>query len=293
MGKTNQKLSKLKSLFWISRPISWVNTAYPFAAGYIFTGGEDYLTLIVGSLFFLIPYNLMMYGVNDVFDYESDLNNPRKGGIEGAIAQKKLHPFILKSVVWSNIPFIFVLGLFGDFNSSLVLALLIFFVLAYSMPKLRFKEIPVLDSITSSIHFVGPLVFALFLTNSLIPALPYVMAFFLWGLASQSFGAIQDILPDKKAGIGSIATVLGARNTVYFSLVLYMLSTALVFMQNTFGSQLVACAGLLYVVNTLQFINVTDKTSEKTNIGWKRFIWLNYFAGFAVTISLILTKLFQ
>lgn len=287
-----KQINKLSTLFWVSRPISWVNTAYPFAAGYLFTGGSFNATLVIGFLFFLIPYNLMMYGVNDVFDYESDMNNPRKGGIEGAKAQKKLHPFILKSVIWLNIPFIIALGLLGDIYSSSILAILIFFVLAYSVPKLRFKEIPILDSITSSIHFVGPLIFALFLTNSLMAAMPFVIAFFLWGLASQSFGAIQDILPDKKASIGSIATVLGARNTVFFSLVLYIVSTAIVFLQNSFGSLLVASASLLYIANTMQFINISNKTSEKTNLGWKRFIWINYFVGFTVTISLILTKLF-
>lgn len=288
-----KQINKLSTLFWVSRPISWVNTAYPFAAGYLFTGGSFNATLVIGFLFFLIPYNLMMYGVNDVFDYESDMNNPRKGGIEGAKAQKKMHPFILKSVIWLNIPFILTLGLLGDIYSSSILAILIFFVLAYSVPKLRFKEIPILDSITSSIHFVGPLIFALFLTNSLMAAMPFVIAFFLWGLASQSFGAIQDILPDKKAGIGSIATVLGARNTVNFSIILYMTSTLILFYQNSIASFLVAPVGALYILNTIQYLKVTDKTSETTNKGWKRFIWLNYFAGFVITISLIVTKIFE
>jgi len=78
-------MTALKSLFWSSRPISWVNTAVPFAAAYFFAGGEIGVELIVLTLFFLIPYNLLMYGINDVFDYESDLRNPRKGGIEGAL----------------------------------------------------------------------------------------------------------------------------------------------------------------------------------------------------------------
>ena len=47
--------------------------------------------LVVGTLFFLIPYNLAMYGINDVFDYASDLANPRKGGIEGAVLSPRSH----------------------------------------------------------------------------------------------------------------------------------------------------------------------------------------------------------
>jgi len=71
-----------------SRPFSWINTAYPFAAGYLLaTGGRIDATFVVGTLFFLGPYNLLMYGINDVFDYASDLRNPRKGGIEGGLVE--------------------------------------------------------------------------------------------------------------------------------------------------------------------------------------------------------------
>ena len=50
-----------------------MNTAYPFAAGYLVMGGGIDMQPIVGLLFFLIPYNLLMYGINDVCDYDSDM----------------------------------------------------------------------------------------------------------------------------------------------------------------------------------------------------------------------------
>src|SRR5690606_23378437 len=75
----------IRALFVSSRPLSWINTAFPFAAAYLTVTREIDLIAIVGTLFFLIPYNLAMYGINDVFDYESDLANPRKGGVEGAL----------------------------------------------------------------------------------------------------------------------------------------------------------------------------------------------------------------
>ena len=75
----------IRALFLTSRPLSWVNTAFPFAAAYLVTTREVDATLIVGTLFFLVPYNVAMYGINDVFDYASDLRNPRKGGVEGAL----------------------------------------------------------------------------------------------------------------------------------------------------------------------------------------------------------------
>src|SRR5690606_29332619 len=74
-----------------SRPVSWINTAFPFAAAILLTTREIDWLLVVGAIYFLVPYSVAMYGINDVFDYESDVNNPRKGGIEGALLAPALH----------------------------------------------------------------------------------------------------------------------------------------------------------------------------------------------------------
>jgi len=103
--------SSIWKLFKVSRPISWVNTAYPFAATYLVLGGGVNIVFIIGTLFFLIPYNLLMYGVNDVFDYESDIRNPRKKSIEGAVEAKSFHPTILWSSLILAVPFVVALAL--------------------------------------------------------------------------------------------------------------------------------------------------------------------------------------
>ncbi len=279
-------LESIKKLFWISRPVSWPNTAFPFAAGYIMSGGSLDLTFWLGTLFFLVPYNLLMYGINDVFDYESDIKNPRKGGIEGMREQRAFHPTIAVSSAVLPLPFIAFLLLQGNATSKLTLLGLLFFVLAYSLKYLRFKERPFLDSITSSIHFVGPLLYALTLTGFVSSALPFVIAFFLWGMASHAFGAVQDIIPDRKANIHSIATFLGASRTVLFSCVLY-LAASIIVLSYGFPAILVGIAGLAYVLNVLPYVFITDHDSMKTNKGWKHFLALNYFCGFVVTLVLI------
>lgn len=81
----------LRGILAASRPLSWVNTAVPFALTYLLAQGEFSALLVVGFIFFLIPYNIAMYGMNDVFDYESDIVNPRKGGVEGAVLPKTMH----------------------------------------------------------------------------------------------------------------------------------------------------------------------------------------------------------
>ena len=111
----------IRALFLTSRPLSWVNTAYPFAAAYVVaTGGVD-VTLIVGTLFFLIPYNLAMYGINDVFDYESDLRNARKGGVEGVVLSSRWHRATIVAALASNVPFLAALLWWGSATAAAVL----------------------------------------------------------------------------------------------------------------------------------------------------------------------------
>lgn len=279
-------LSSIKKLFVISRPISWPNTAYPFAAAYLVTGGSFDATFWVATLFFLIPYNLLMYGVNDVYDYESDIRNPRKGGLEGAVEQKAFHPVILRTSILSTVPFLLYLIAVGTLVSNIVLTLLIFFVVAYSLAGLRFKEIPVLDSITSSIHFVGPMIFAVVLTGFEPAFIPYVVAFFLWGAASHAFGAVQDIIPDRAGGLASVATVFGASVTTRIVFMLYIISSVIVVSQG-WPALVVGFAGLVYAANVLPYYDITDASSADSNRGWRRFIWLNLFVGFVITITLL------
>lgn len=277
-------------LFASSRPLSWINTAYPFAAGYLVMGGAVDTRFLASVFFFLVPYNLLMYGINDVFDYESDVRNPRKGSVEGAITPKQYHPLILWSSTLLALPFVVTHLLYGTLASSAVLLAVLFFVVAYSAKGLRFKEVPFLDSITSSLHFVGPLFFAYTLTGAPTEGWIAAGAFFLWGVASQAFGAVQDILPDREAGIRSIATVLGARRTVRFALVLYVLASLLA---GSIGGYalIVGLSGLLYAVSIQPYWSITDDTSPNARKGWRRFLWLNYVVGAVVTLSLIATSI--
>lgn len=271
-----------------SRPLSWINTAFPFAAAYVLTSGTVDLAFVVGTIFFLVPYNLAMYGINDVFDYESDLANPRKGGVEGALLDRSLHRWTLIASAAACLPFVVVLLLLGSPASWLVLAISLFAVVAYSAPGLRFKERPFLDSVTSSIHFVSPAVYGLVLADATFtPALFAVLAaFFLWGMASHAFGAVQDILPDRAAGIASIATVMGAKTTVRLALAAWTLA-GLLMLFTEWPGPLAALLAVPYILAALPYRSISDADSERANRGWKRFLWINYVVGFFVTMLLI------
>ena len=281
-------MKTMQQILVSSRPLSWVNTAFPFAAAYLLTVGHVDVVFVVGTIYFLIPYNLAMYGINDVFDYESDLRNPRKGGVEGAVLDRSLHRPTLIAVIVTNVPFLVFLVIVGNLASWIVLAVSVFAVLAYSAPKLRFKERPVIDSITSSTHFVSPAVYGLALAGAMFtPQLVLVLAaYFVWGMSSHAFGAVQDVLADRAGGIGSVATVIGARRTVRLSFFAYLVAGILLF-GSSWPGPLGAVLALPYAANVLPFWNITDAEAESANAGWRRFLGLNYLTGFLVTMLLI------
>jgi 4-hydroxybenzoate polyprenyltransferase len=234
-----------------------------------------------------------MYGINDVFDYESDLRNPRKGGIEGALLDPKYHAVtIWTSVVFAGVFVAYLLAV-GSVAANLWLGFTIALVLAYSVPKLRFKERPFLDSFTSAVHFVGPMVYGLVLAGSEITepkVIAVIAAFMGWGMASHAFGAVQDVRADREANIKSIATQIGARSTVRFAFALYVLSAAAVMTIGWHGVVAsIAVVPYLFIISP--YLNITDDDCERANRGWKKFIWLNFFAG--ALISLVVINYFQ
>jgi len=283
----------VRQLFWASRPVSWINTAFPFGAAYLLLTHRLDATFWVGTLFFLIPYNLLMYGINDVFDYESDLRNPRKGSIEGAV----LHPKWHKPTLWVSfllpVPFVLYLFAVGSWQSSLLLGLFVFTVIAYSAKGLRFKEIPLLDSITSASHFVGPMIVGMAMSGLNLgtgSAIKIITAFTLWGMASHAFGAVQDIKADREGKLASIATAFGAKQTVRFALTAYAFA-GVILLTGIWPIPLASLATIPYLVILWPFRNLSDEDCELANQGWRRFIWLNFFAGFVVTMLLIYSAL--
>jgi len=277
-----------RTILLSSRPLSWVNTAYPFAAAYLLTAREIDAAWVVGTLYFLIPYNLAMYGINDVFDYESDLRNPRKGGVEGAVLDRSLHRPTLVAVAVTNVPFLVYLISIGSPLSWLVLAVSVFAVLAYSVAGLRFKERPFLDSVTSSTHFVSPAVYGLVLAGAeWTPSLVALLgAFLLWGMASHAFGAVQDIGADREAGIASVATAVGAAATVRLAFLAYALGGMLMLFA-AWPGPLGALLAVPYLIAVAPFLSLPDAEAERANVGWRRFLGLNFLTGFLVTMLLM------
>ena len=106
-----------------------------------------------------VPYCIFLYGINDIYDYETDKINPRKGDLKGGgfLEGIKLEPAYhsyIKRVSFLVISLLFLTS-FLTLNIANILGmlLLVFFSYFYSAPPLRLKERPPLDSFTNGIGY--------------------------------------------------------------------------------------------------------------------------------------------
>ena len=286
--KKTTNLMNLKEVIIASRPFWWINTGAPFFVGYLVSTGTFSWNLIIGTFYFLFPYNLFMYGVNDIFDYESDIKNPRKTGIDGSVLPKTKHKSLWLWIALTNIPFWAYFFLTGSCAANTWLLIVIFMALAYSVKYLRFKEIQLLDSFTSAFHYTSPFLYGIFFAGGENWYLPAYITFYVWVMANHAFGAIQDITPDREAGIGSVATAFGASKTIILVLTGYTIAAILpvVF----YGWQGLPVSILLtpYVYLVAQTIPKRgDDTAPIFRQNWDKFLYANYAVGFLLSMYLI------
>jgi 4-hydroxybenzoate polyprenyltransferase len=210
-------------LFHISRPVLWINTIGPAVVG-VWLAGDLWRWEAVALLLWLtLPFNLLIYGVNDVFDQETDAKNPRKGTLEGArISPEEVRP-IAFGVILTNVPFLLYFLLFYPWDANLWILLYAVLFVGYSAPPLRFKARPYLDSLSNT-AYAFPLVFVPLALGeeALWPAALGLMS---WSAAKHTFDAVQDIDEDRNVGIRTTAVRLGAWGVVTWSGAWWTLAT--------------------------------------------------------------------
>lgn len=238
----------LARLFHISRPVLWVNTLGPAVVG-MWLAGELWRWEALPLLLWLtLPFNLLIYGVNDIFDQETDAQNPRKGTLEGARIRPREVSTILRGVLLANLPFLAYFILFLPAGAWLWMLLYAGVFVGYSAPPLRFKARAFLDSLSNA-AYAFPLVFVpLALTET--PVWPAAVGLMAWSAAKHTFDAVQDVDEDRVAGIETTAVHLGAPGVVLWSGALWALATlgfALVNLPVALVNAAIA-GGLLYVL---------------------------------------------
>ena len=271
-----------RALVAISRPLFWFNTAVPYAWGWLLSGRPLDLPTVLLVAYFTFPFNLLLHGINDIYDYESDLRNARKNSAEGALI---VHPgnfrqLVLLIAAW-NLPALLALALVRSWGAWLAFAGLIALSIAYSAPP-RFKSRPGLDSL-ANVLYAGSLLVAV-LANRVEPT-PWaaVWAFALWAIASHAFTSIQDIPADDAAGIRTIAVVLGATPTALLALALYLVGAALL---ATGGAVAVAALFGGYAALVAAYL-LGGRSYDLAHRLYRVFFSANIAAGTLITLTLI------
>lgn len=206
----------------ISRPRFWLYLAGPFAIGVLAAAPAFSalirLDLLLFFFYFLFPANLLIYGVNDIFDFETDRLNPKKQGYETAVSPE-VHRRLSFAILLANLPFLFFLPLIPR-GAIIAFLLFLFLGVFYSAPPIRAKARPFLDSLFNILYFM-PGVFGWLLLTPRLPPLSLLVAAGLWCVAMHAFSAVPDITADRDAKLSTIATTLGARGTILLCLTCY------------------------------------------------------------------------
>lgn len=203
-----------------TRPRFWLYIIGPFLLWYTASIGqiENFMQVefLLRLLYFTIPANLIIYGINDIADYDTDKKNPKKQAYESLLTpdkQKTMRsliavtnaPFLIRAIVqWKYI--IWVLLVFR------------FFGIFYSTKPIRAKAIPFIDGIFNILYII-----------------PWFLGYFLWWwtqinpiviiagtlrcMAMHAYSAIPDVTADKQAKLQTTATVLGKNWTLLYCLI--------------------------------------------------------------------------
>lgn len=244
-------------LLRLSRPRFWLYLSGPVLVGIVYAAESvsDLFQPIALALFvyFLVPANVFLYGVNDIFDADIDTHNTKKADRE---IRYEGSQFVVAVVLACGL-----LG--GAFVSILpreaIVSLIGFLVLAieYSAPPFRFKTTPGLDSLSNGLYIV-PGITAYAAIEGTYPPLAAVAGGWLWTMGMHTFSAIPDIEPDRRAGIETTATVLGERRTYAYCAACWLAASLVFGIVHPFFAVILLVYPLLVVAIGRSSVDVTE-----------------------------------
>lgn len=217
------------------------------------------------------PLCIVVFGINDIYDYASDLLNPRKSAtsLEGAILPPPHHPFVRRAAIIST-GIVLATSMLPTFYDSSVVSLgtswqscspvmsttaLLALGWMYSAPPARLKEVPVVDSISNGLivwlsWFIGFSSCRVLAGQSGlqwgladIPSKGYVIG--LVTASVHALGAAADIEADVAAGQRTIATVLGRRGCTLLGATAYLIALTIEDPMSIFGVYLIGGLGIM------------------------------------------------
>ena len=274
-------------LLKVSRPRFWIYIFGPYIVGLIagITDKSELLNLsyLLFGIYFLYPANLLIYGINDIYDYETDKLNEKKSDYETLVTPERRYGLWL-AIFSANFAFVGIL-LLGSVPVIISGAAFLFFSIYYSAPPIRAKTKPFLDS-AFNLLYILPGVFSYALVTGTFPPTSLIFAGGFWTAAMHAYSAIPDIEADRAAGLKTIAVLLNPYGTLAFCSILYSASAILAFEYLGFVAIAVGAGYLIMMLASVR--SVMSGTVFKL---YRAFPLINMAAGFLIFWRIALDKL--
>ncbi len=278
----------MTNIIRISRPRFWLYLFGPYLIG-LAAGASSTSDLIaqkplIFGLYFLLPANLLVYGINDMFDFETDRLNPKKIEYE-MLVEPETHRALWVWIGVMNLPFIaasitLAAGTFPTLAAFLLISIF------YSATPIRAKQIPFLDSLFN-ILYVLPGIFSFQMLTGAFPPIGVIVSAALWTAGMHAYSAVPDIDADRAASIATIATRLGKSATLVFCLAAF--AAAAIFAYPYLGI-VAAALGLIYV--SLTVITIAGESNDHVFAVYKYFPLINAGAGLVLFWFVVFSKFF-
>ncbi|MBP9762306.1 prenyltransferase [Patescibacteria group bacterium] len=268
-------------LLSVSRPRFWIYLLGPALLGSVaaLTSGGHWSWLgAFALLVFTFPANLFLYGINDIFDIETDRLNPKKQGYEKTLNPKHAQHIIRWSIL-GLLPFL-IAFLLLPFSAILSVVLFLLLGAFYSAPPIRAKARPFLDALFNILYlFPGLTAWYTFGGGRLNVGLVFAAA--CWCMAMHAYSAVPDIEADRTAHLSTIATTLGKTKTLMVCAGLYALSA--LFIYPVFGWPALVL-GIVYIV--LMGVSSRAQNQKLLKI-YTFFPWLNTLVGMLLFLIIL------
>jgi 4-hydroxybenzoate polyprenyltransferase len=277
----------LSFLIKTSRPRFWLYLGGTFLVGY----GAGISTLnqfahpwfFVYFIFFLFLANILLYGINDYYDADTDQYNEKKLTHEHLLLYSEQKKLKIILVLNSLLAFV-LLMVEPSWLGKGLLAIFLLLAWCYSAPPIRCKARPIVDFASNILYGLPGFIGYALMTRQL-PSGIIMLIVFCWTSAMHLFSAIPDIESDSKAGLKTTAVTLGEKKSLLLCTFFWALCATGIFWQKIFFP--FSLAILIYPCIPL-FLYF--KPRYITRIYWF-FPVINGMIGFLLFLLLILSKL--
>ena len=265
----------MRHLLRVSRPRFWMYLLGPYMVALAATSLRPPVEVWLLGLYLTLPANLLIYGVNDLFDVETDRLNPKKRDYENLL-QTAQRRSLVTAILVLNLPFLALVPFLPGAWPWLLLFLLT--GIGYSVPPLRAKGRPVVDA-AFNILYVAPGLAAYATVSGSQPPLPVLFAALLWCMAMHAYSAVPDIAADRAADVATVATYFGRVPTLLLCGLAYALAALLAFPSVGVFAVL---GGLAYLV--MIALSLRSRGPEQLFALYRRFPVLNTALGGALFV---------